>query len=747
MTPTKVERFFEYFFLALMMMLLIGTPLLFTSLTRSVFEVNKLLLLRLISLVALGGWFIKAVLLQQMTPKDPDAKTFAILGLTWKRIGLEVPALVWLGFNIVSTILSQSVIVSIIGAYDRWEGIVTVINYIFLVYMFAKLVEHKWQFKWCIIGILVPAALSAVYGVYQSVGWDFMRWSVNPTSRVFACINNPVHFCAYVAMVVPMGVGWMLYLSSRVSQARQEFSQRAIVFGRLIRWGSFAVSQVLLYISSGFTPMAGIVTGLCLVAFLLQRHTKDSVMTQKGLGLWAAFGVVVAVATWFDLIHLGGTYWVTFGLFFILYYIFAPAPDWTSVLQRCVYACTILVFYSQFLSFSRATWVGFVGASTVFYLLTTGLFRNETQKTFLKDAMLSSLCVGIYYLYAIFHIEAISPFMMAVVGVLLAGIFVYNFVMSNQGELLVTGAKRWVFFAILSAILFLVFGIDLSNLLSPYIVYPVVAGLVIYLISMLNRLDDAFQTFAARMSFILLFAKLQFITVSVYNILLYAVLVYILYRVAFKANNALNFETKKWAFGFLIVFGVVLVAPSMPFYLNKVLAKPVTYLGALGNVENRINTYDDNAMTGTARTSMWKSAIPWIKDYWLIGSGPDTTKYKYPTYRRPEYGILEGGHNFTPDRLHNEYINTMATKGIFATAVYYGWFLLGWMIMMLVGFYKYEKNPYRFVVAGCLTGAMVYLGQVMFNFGVVATLVLFYILIGLGLAVVVHKDFANEQDR
>ena len=147
-----------------------------------------------------------------------------------------------------------------------------------------------------------------------------------------------------------------------------------------------------------------------------------------------------------------------------------------------------------------------------------------------------------------------------------------------------------------------------------------------------------------------------------------------------------------------------------------------------------------------ARTSMWKSSLPWIKDHIVIGSGLDTIKYMYPKYRRPEYGILEGGHNYTPDRLHNEYLNTLATKGFLGFVVYYIGLIGGWFWIILNGFYKQSDNPNRYFLSGAMAGVLVYLGQVLFNFGVVATLVLFYVLMGIGIAMVKHPDFLGQHE-
>ena len=125
-----------------------------------------------------------------------------------------------------------------------------------------------------------------------------------------------------------------------------------------------------------------------------------------------------------------------------------------------------------------------------------------------------------------------------------------------------------------------------------------------------------------------------------------------------------------------------------------------------------------------------------------MGTGLDTVKYMYPIYRRPEYGKLEGGHNYTPDRLHNEYLNTLTTKGIFGFIAYYIIFIGGSGILLLKGIHKHSNSPNQYLILGTLGGAFIYLGQVLFNFGVVATLALFFILISISIGY--HNNTKNE---
>lgn len=596
MKKEKVSALFDWFFVILFLLLVVGIPLLFTSYTRSVFEVNKLLILRLVTIFAYVGWLLKYILFKDNGFDNAPEESVSILGFRWKKIGLEVPMLIWIGFNIASTFLSQNIRLCIIGAYDRWEGIITVLNYMMLWLMLAKLVTKRFQIKWILLGIITPAAISSVYGIFQSFGKDFMNWSVNPTARVFACINNPVHFCAYMGMVVPVALAW-LFLLSRMTPGLKQLS------------------------------------------------------------------------------------------------------NWRVILKWVLFVFICMIYYAQVLSFSRATWLGFIWAMPLFYLGVLRNFNEKNDKAFLADVFFTLVALGTYTVTFIFNLyEKGIAYGLGLGGVLLLYLVYSFFVLKSEEKSLAQVGWEWVL----------------------------------------------------RIGVIVVFGRLQFVAVSISSIFIYAGLTILLFF-ALKRIDKIEQEIRFWLLNFVIVFGLVLVVPAIPTHMQKAFdslnAKPVGGLKAAAAIEGKVNAYKDIAIHGSARTSMWKSSFPWIKDFWLLGSGPDTIKYMYPVYRRTEYGILEGGHNFTPDRLHNEYLNTFATRGIPATVVYYLGLVLGWYFLVLRKVYAFRNNPYQFVLLGFLAGATVYLGQVLFNFGVVATLVLFYIYTGLAQAVAKHPDFEAQDEK
>ncbi len=641
MKISTFKRWSEVYFLVLFAILAVGTPLIFTSLTRSVFEVNKMLLLRLVTIFISLGWLFKTMINRShFQSSELPVKRFG--PFSWEKIGIEIPLILLVVFNVLSTVFSQNIRLSVIGAYDRWEGIATALNYILLLIVTAKLVTRRYQIKWLLVALLVPCAISAVYGVAQSLGWDFMQWSVDPTKRVFACINNPVHFCAYMGMMVPVGISSLLYVTS---------------------------------------------------AF------KKNV--------------------------------------------------WQIAAQWFLYIMITLIFYAQYLSFSRATWFGFALAMPIFFLVVLGLMRTERQRTLIVDFFLTLLGTLTFYLYYIFNFHLKGVSIAIILSTLIVGALGATFVLcrSYYGQTGVPKLKDWVLPLLGTLGLFFAFIFNWGDI-SGYIVWPlrllslgVFAGTVY-----LGK--GAVSEYLARLVVLVVFSNLQFVSLSFTNMLLYICLVVAFFGTNLRGNEKLHRESKLWLFGLLVSFGLVIAVPAIPEMIHSLQnpdSKDVVGLQAAGAVQQKLESYKKDAMDGSARVSMWKSAVPWIQDYWIIGSGLDTIKYMYPIYRRSEYGILEGGHNFTPDRLHNEYLNNMATKGFVGSVVYYVGVIIGWYLIVLRGLVKLNRSPMKLFALAFMSGETVYMGQVLFNFGVVATMVLFYTFMGLAWAIVTHSDFEQEQ--
>jgi hypothetical protein len=367
---------------------------------------------------------------------------------------------------------------------------------------------------------------------------------------------------------------------------------------------------------------------------------------------------------------------------------------------------TLLIFYAMYLSWGRGTWMGFQGAMTFFFFFTMNLFIAKNRKIFFLDFILTGLIMATWY-------------------------FNFVFVLYKLGAIVIVPSL--LIFAMYS---FFIFTKSDSRI-------------------------DALINLVKRFLVIYMFQVIQFISVDYKKLLIYLGIIMILYFLDKKIGGKI-YEDKLLPI-FISILGLIIVFPILPLVpdqINKDLASVGIIKTDVKTEEEilrsnkytrqakmKIDSYKKEAVTGkSARISMWKSGIHWGLANPLLGTGPDTIKEMYPFYRGPEYGRLEGGHNLTPDRLHNEYINTFAATGFLGLLFRYG-LVFGTYLVLMVGYlYNNRKNPNFYLLLGTLCGVFLYQGQVLFNFGVVATASLNYMLIGLGLAIGYHNLGNNTEE-
>lgn len=617
----------------LMLVFVFGVPIFFTSATRSVFEVNKMILLRFVSLAVLGLWAVKTFLVdyekQEEGLEHKDKPYYSIFGIKWYKTGLEIPLLFWLIVNVISAILSRNLYVSIIGAYDRWEGLITVFNYAFLIMVFAKQVDSIRFFYWMLFSFIISASLSATYGIIQSNGIDFMRWSADATSRAFGSINNPVHYGPYVGMMICLAFGYMMNV----------------------------------------------------------RHFQDS------MSKWS-----------FHFLYL---------LSFVL---------------------TLTTYTAMFLSWGRGTWLGFQGALTFFLLFSNKTFIDDTKFKYYLDFISTVLVVGIVYVLFLFNLLEKLP-LWAIVSLVIYMIYYFYIVIKNKS---IWNLLDRIFIIALTYIMQMI-----SVSLTHFFVYNMLL-LGIYLIHKFKYTENS-TLLKNKLIFLLLFCFGYIVaspTIKDFGIM-FIYLGILLVAYIFKLLPIFNkdsFSEVTIPPKFINIFTTILIVlisfyfvPQTTVY-QSFLGESQEELNVLVTAKGKVASYA-SATEQNARVSMWKSGITWGLDNPTFGTGVDTIKEVYPAYRRIEYARREGGHNLTPDRLHNEYVNTFATTGFLGFIGRY-FLVIGFYTYMIIGYmYKNRKNPSLYLIAATFAGFVFYQGQVFFNFGVVATASFNYMLMGLGLAI------------
>jgi putative inorganic carbon (HCO3(-)) transporter len=241
----------------------LAIPLFFIILTRDQFELPKLTLLRLLTVLMLGLWLLRML----------AARRFE-----FRRTPLDIPILVWVGLEILTSLHSVSGYVSWLGEYENFRGLLTNLNYVALFYLCVNFVRTREQIDRLLFTVFLAGLISAAYGIAQYFGIDFIAW--NPTSvskgRYFSSMGNPNFLAAYLAMVMPLIVMFFVETSSS--------------FKRLLLFLSFIAMFLCLlgtWSRGGFMGLVGAL--LVLVVFGLQKllqhyrslsHAKNQTLRQ-----------------------------------------------------------------------------------------------------------------------------------------------------------------------------------------------------------------------------------------------------------------------------------------------------------------------------------------------------------------------------------------------------------------------------------------------------------------------------------
>ncbi|MCL4366197.1 O-antigen ligase family protein [Patescibacteria group bacterium] len=224
-------------------------PLFWTSVNYELFEYNKMMLTYGFTVIITGAWLLKMLNEKQ---------------LLIKRTPLDIPLLLFLGANILSTIFSMDPHTSIWGYYSRLNGgLLSLIAYLLLYWAFVSNMDFN-KVKTTLKFGLASGFLISLWAILEHFGVSFscviLRGDFNATcwiqdvqSRVFATLGQPNWLAAYLAMLIFPAFYFFLTASSK--------NQRI----------AYYISLITSYLAFTFTysrgPTLGLIGGM--VVFLL----------------------------------------------------------------------------------------------------------------------------------------------------------------------------------------------------------------------------------------------------------------------------------------------------------------------------------------------------------------------------------------------------------------------------------------------------------------------------------------------
>ena len=228
--------------------LFIIVPLILTPWNYELFEFNKMLAVYALTIVIAGSWLIEMVRQKK---------------LLFTRTPLDIPILLFLTSQLLSTIFSLSPHTSIWGYYSRFHGgLLSSLSYVILYYAYAQFMREKT--KKVLSLILLTGLIVALYAIAERFGIDKHVWVQDVQNRVFSTLGQPNWLAAYLVMLIPLALGRPYYiliitvysLALYFTHSRSGWlglGAAALVYG-FLRWRKitlFFISCILIFLIFG----------------------------------------------------------------------------------------------------------------------------------------------------------------------------------------------------------------------------------------------------------------------------------------------------------------------------------------------------------------------------------------------------------------------------------------------------------------------------------------------------------------
>lgn len=215
-----------------------------------------MMLTYLLTVIITGSWLLK---------------TLAEKKFEFQRTPLDIPIILFLAANVLSTIFSLDPHTSIFGYYGRWHGgLLSTFAYILLYYALVTHSDRK-QIYYYLTTLLTSGLVVSIYGVLQhpnplfreSVdgktvlhGIDYDYWAVDAEDRVFSTLGQPNWLAAYLAMLIPLLISLLFIFGQSAEKDRRS------IFKKIWQQSLVLIAVVVYFLAFTFTYSRGGTIGL-----------------------------------------------------------------------------------------------------------------------------------------------------------------------------------------------------------------------------------------------------------------------------------------------------------------------------------------------------------------------------------------------------------------------------------------------------------------------------------------------------
>ncbi|KKQ93473.1 MAG: hypothetical protein UT19_C0011G0018 [Candidatus Woesebacteria bacterium GW2011_GWB1_39_10b] len=194
-------------------------PLVFHPQTSELFEFNKMVLTYALTVVIVCFWFIRMILEKK---------------IVFRRTILDIPLLIFLTSQTLSTLISIDARTSLLGYYSRFHGgLISSYSYSLLYWAFVSNMRYNTVVKSIRI-LFISTFLVSIWAIFEHFGhsfscllvpefgtFDVSCWVQDVQSRVYATLGQPNWLAAWIVAIIPLTWALALNPKSQIPNSKQ----------------------------------------------------------------------------------------------------------------------------------------------------------------------------------------------------------------------------------------------------------------------------------------------------------------------------------------------------------------------------------------------------------------------------------------------------------------------------------------------------------------------------------------------
>jgi len=272
---TRLSRYCDGLMEAAWLAAVILVPIFFNVYSSRIFEPDKLVLLRSLALLILAAWITKIVedgklRWERLDPGESVIKTIITMPLI-------APVIALASVYVISTIFSVTPRTSLLGSYQRLQGLYTTLSYLVIFASIIGNLRKRFQVERLITAVIISSLPISLYGILQHYKIDPVAWAGDTSTRIASNMGNSIFVAAYLIMVFPLTVGMIINSIEAILHNQERLLSHSI---RLMIYFFLGLVQLIaLYMSGSRGPTLGLLAGAFFLFLLLSWYWRKRWLT------------------------------------------------------------------------------------------------------------------------------------------------------------------------------------------------------------------------------------------------------------------------------------------------------------------------------------------------------------------------------------------------------------------------------------------------------------------------------------